>query len=191
MILKTKILLDWYLRIGDEELAAKHRRVEVENAVGQISLQILASRMAQKQKKPGIENTFGTQTQMKHNEKKECKLLELPPMDGYGWYGISSSDGSVRRYVSVRSRRMRTMHQLSKDDFENNEKNGTASELESYYEMLNQIEEERNLEKIDTNSMECDIPGSSGRNGAIWTQKYAPKNFLDLLTNDVCFLVKL
>lgn len=161
--------------------------MEVENAVGQISLQILASRMAQKQKKSGIENTFGTQSQLKYNEKKECKLLELPPMDGYGWYGISSTDGNVRRYVPVRKRRMQTMSQLKKDNSDNNEKN-TTTELESYYEMLNQIEEERNLQENDKDLMECDIPESSNEgNGAIWTQKYAPKNFLDLLTNDVSF----
>lgn len=52
---KFNSILDWHLRIGEEEMAAKRRRMDVENAIGKMTLRILANRMARRQQKSTVD----------------------------------------------------------------------------------------------------------------------------------------
>jgi hypothetical protein len=155
--------------------------------------------------------TMASRKQQQALDRERVKLRLMPPTDGQAWYGISAPDGSVRQYVAVKKRRWRNPNR-PEDIGDGKEKNDADSEF--FYDLLYRVEEngrrrklqkemeerEKNqanahqIEEMDCEIVEVDEANANGEKAAsrmasaLWTDKYAPRSFLDLLSLNVGYL---
>uniref|UniRef100_A0A183BJK6 AAA domain-containing protein n=1 Tax=Globodera pallida TaxID=36090 RepID=A0A183BJK6_GLOPA len=191
--------IDWHMRIGDEEGQAKRRRLELEEAVGRATMRILAARTAarrqqqQQQRRPNDAATgddiLGKTSSLPQTTRKN-KLLRVPPMNGQIWWGINSVDGTFRRYLSTRRHQDRESAlakfavQLADDD-------ASLAKLVLAEERVHEREQQHNQsplkDDVDVQMVDVDLTKKVKKGpstSALWTDKYAPRTFLDLLTED-------
>uniref|UniRef100_A0A183CPD9 AAA domain-containing protein n=1 Tax=Globodera pallida TaxID=36090 RepID=A0A183CPD9_GLOPA len=191
--------IDWHMRIGDEEGQAKRRRLELEEAVGRATMRILAARTAarrqqqQQQRRPNDAATgddiLGKTSSLPQTTRKN-KMLRVPPMNGQIWWGINSVDGTFRRYLSTRRHQDRESAlakfavQLADDD-------ASLAKLVLAEERVHEREQQHNQsplkDDVDVQMVDVDLTKKVKKGpstSALWTDKYAPRTFLDLLTED-------
>lgn len=90
------------MRIGEEESAAKRRRLEeIQEAIKTATLQILEARRQRFTNRSP--SAMISREEDAGAERK--KILKFPPLDGYAWFGVCSSDAVHRAYLSSRPER--------------------------------------------------------------------------------------
>uniref|UniRef100_A0A914IB14 AAA+ ATPase domain-containing protein n=1 Tax=Globodera rostochiensis TaxID=31243 RepID=A0A914IB14_GLORO len=188
--------IDWHMRIGDEEGQAKRRRLELEEAVGRATMRILAARTAarRQQQQQRTNAATGEDILGKTASTRKNKLLRVPPMNGQIWWGINSVDGTFRRYLSTRrhqdgeSALAKFAVQLADDD-------ASLAKLVLAEERVHEREQQQQQHNqsllkdvVDVQMVDVDLSKKVKKGGpstsALWTDKYAPRTFLDLLTED-------
>ena len=93
-------------------------------------------------------------------------------MTGLAWYGINSADGNYRRYITVRTKKTK-------------ETNKVPSSITDD-EICRQLENVR-IQKLRTPEAFTEHSVNPSMSSSLWTDKYSPTDFLDLLTDCVCF----
>uniref|UniRef100_A0A1I8BIF1 ATPase_AAA_core domain-containing protein n=1 Tax=Meloidogyne hapla TaxID=6305 RepID=A0A1I8BIF1_MELHA len=173
--------LDWHLNAGEDEVRNKRRKLEIEGVLERVAQRILKARQENSQKFINEEMHI---PQSKEEISDSDKLLKMPPMDGCAWYGINSPDGTVRRYICVKTKNFKKNQKFSKVD-SNEDK---IRELDEYYNLVERMENEKRGRLIynfgDVNMEEDGKLDCKNNSNTLWTEKYAPNNFLDLLSDD-------
>lgn len=98
-------------------------------------------------------------------------LLDIPPMNNANWLGICSADNYCRRYI--------TYGPVIYDSKEN-------KQLKILNDKIKEIVERVNREYIGIQDYVPDRPTSRKtiQGKQLWIEKYEPKNFMDLLTDN-------
>jgi len=113
------------------------------------------------------------------------KLLKMPPMDGSAWYGINSPDGVFRRYILIKPKNNKKRREINKIDSTEDR----IKDLDDYYNLFERMENQKRERLFnffgDVNMEDDEILEVKNSSRTLWTEKYAPNNFLDLLSDDV------
>lgn len=95
LIVQIFIFLDWHMRIGDDEQAAKRKRMQLQDAVGRVTLRILNARLNARQQKQ-------SQSVSENSERKAGSLIDIylkRQITIYIWFGEKKRIffGAIRR----------------------------------------------------------------------------------------------
>uniref|UniRef100_A0A914Z9W5 ATPase AAA-type core domain-containing protein n=1 Tax=Panagrolaimus superbus TaxID=310955 RepID=A0A914Z9W5_9BILA len=107
------------------------------------------------------------------DKEKVSKLLRYPPLRGGEWVGISCPDNFDRRYLSL------NVHQEKKKKEKLSLQNSHIKRV-IHRLLLNYVPKNTLEECVVDSSI---VYASTGTN-KLWIDKYAPKSFFDLLTQD-------
>ncbi|KAI1714282.1 chromosome transmission fidelity protein 18 like protein [Ditylenchus destructor] len=187
--------LDWHMNLN-EEMAEKRRRLEgIENAVASATAKILDVRMRRKaassrtsQKQEG-DNAAKTDGKENETECSKALLLKYPPVDGRPWVGVCSADHLHRAYLAQYVKPQKDVEWSNASIY-----GLSASSNYKFQALMEEVLTEKALEGIfKQNPLECNVNDlisdkkgklSSPLQNELWIDKYAPKNFLELVTED-------
>ncbi|KHN71799.1 hypothetical protein Tcan_00304, partial [Toxocara canis] len=115
----------------------------------------------------------------------EAVVLQLPPTDGSPWIGVSAPDFGQRYYLRLRkfpvigsSRRATSTKSWDRLNCLNSRPIGEI--LESAHHELQSHMEERSMEMEEL----CNSIISPVAQTQLWVEKYAPRTFVDLVSDD-------
>lgn len=186
--------LDWHMHLGESELAQRRKRAaDVEDAVVAVSDRIAA---AKRRRKSTVDpartgSVLGALNGDGSPSEDREKLLKYPPITGYGWVGVSSPAAMERGYLRHRMRRHRATPKSGVE---------WAQEVDHQFgDMLETLRNEQRLRQRQQEEPEIAAVGAEGRDeevrglepagaqksASLWLDKYAPRHFMDLLSDDV------
>ncbi|CAK5085362.1 unnamed protein product [Meloidogyne enterolobii] len=173
--------LDWHLNVGEDEVRTKRRKIEIENVLERVAQRILKARQENSKTTSLNEGISIIQSRVTQNS---TKLLKMPPMDGSGWYGINSPDGVFRRYILIKPKNTKKRREINKIDSTEDR----IKDLDDYYNLFERMENQKRERLFnnfgDVNMEDDEILEVKNSSRTLWTEKYAPNNFLDLLSDD-------
>ncbi|KAK5964392.1 AAA domain-containing protein [Trichostrongylus colubriformis] len=117
--------------------------------------------------------------------EKEKQILESPPVDGSSWIGVNSDDRHERFYIRyLRQPRVPRAANVGSNEVRaeilEEQWKRIKAEIEAVREnkarMVANRQERQNLEEVHANIITND--------SSIWVNKYAPQNYVDLLSDD-------
>ncbi|KAI1723704.1 chromosome transmission fidelity protein 18 like protein [Ditylenchus destructor] len=188
--------LDWHMNLN-EEMAEKRRRLEgIENAVASATAKILEVRMRRKaassrtsQKQDGDNAAKMDGKENDETENSTTLLLKYPPVDGRPWIGVCSANNLHRAYLAQYVKPQKNVEWSNMTMF-----GPSASSNHKFQALMEEVLTEKALEGIfKQNAVERNVNGlisdkraklSSSLQNELWIDKYAPKNFLELVTED-------
>lgn len=175
--------LDWHLNVGEDEVRTKRRKIEIENVLERVAQRILKAR--QENSKTSLNEGIDTiQSKKVAQNSSSTKLLKMPPMDGSAWYGINSPDGVFRRYILIKPKNNKKRREINKIDSTEDR----IKDLDDYYNLFERMENQKRERLFnffgDVNMEDDEILEVKNSSRTLWTEKYAPNNFLDLLSDD-------
>ncbi|XGW29749.1 hypothetical protein V3C99_009079 [Haemonchus contortus] len=117
--------------------------------------------------------------------EKEKQIMESPPIDGSSWIGINSDDRHERFYIRyIRQPRIPRAANAGSNEIRaeilNQQAQRIKAEIEAVREnkarMMTNRQERENLDEVH-----ADIITNES---SVWVNKYAPRTYLDLLSDD-------
>uniref|UniRef100_A0AC35G7J2 AAA+ ATPase domain-containing protein n=1 Tax=Panagrolaimus sp. PS1159 TaxID=55785 RepID=A0AC35G7J2_9BILA len=157
--------LNWFHNIP---VAAKKKKVEYDSEI--ITLTTKRIEEAKLRRKA----VTSEKSEENRDKEKVSKLLRYPPLRGGEWMGISCPDSNDRRYLTMNVNEVKKNRE--KLSLQNSNIKRTIHRLLLDY-VPKKLTEDHSLQSSTVST-------ASAGTHKLWIDKYAPKSFFDLLTQD-------
>ncbi|VDK18603.1 unnamed protein product [Anisakis simplex] len=195
--------LDWHMRVpcSFEELYECHRKEqENEEILNRITSRILQARKRRRMN-ANLEANQEDDENEKENHQNRVDVMLYPPTDGSPWIGVSAPDYGQRYYLRLRNvsssslLRHRTSDRHSSTASTSKHSNPTQLNsrpidaiLESArLELQSRLEAKQACDRMEFEPypMETILSSPNCADSELWVDKYAPKTYVDLISDEV------
>uniref|UniRef100_A0A915BIB3 Chromosome transmission fidelity protein 18-like protein n=3 Tax=Parascaris univalens TaxID=6257 RepID=A0A915BIB3_PARUN len=175
--------IDWHMKVPcslDEANQLREREQLNEDILNRLAERILQARKRKRlMKNVGEEHHDEVDVEM---NSTEGAVLQYPPSDGSPWIGVSAPNFGQRYYIRLRTESSNERKQrISAIGWGGHLNSRPIHEiLETAHEELRRQQENQEME-VDTATSDS---MASSAHTQLWVEKYAPRSFVDLISDD-------